>query len=473
MRLFNTCLLLFVLPFAAQASTVNTIFVGPKNSLALDNAKQLEQDGKGQSARTITKAFNLAAKSLGSCGNCTVNIKIANGQYFGKAKTGAWFFPDVVAPNASLRIMGGYNDDFTEREPFTNSTILQVSENRSSPVLNFLGRKHALKELVISGLVIDIAPSNNYDAETNSLMRNGSSTYGALSLGYLTTNKLVIADNVFMNAIHGVAEPKIRAMTPNAQVIVRNNFMINNIMNWRVDAGGFKHKIKRYEFTGNSFILNWPYNPDTTTALVGSVIIGNKYSAETVAFAENIFAYNVGGAIMPNFVEGHGPAISVENNLFYENGHLFESDGAEDGAFVGKFNSSGTHISLTMEDVEDDFDWQSANNVSIDPELPIPLVKLKALNQKAQPEEESSPEDDYEVAAESDADEGDEFNIDDLIDEDSFEVEEEFELDEIVDDGDIKNFAPQIVYHPEFLPFPDNSEAEGYGASAQRVVNYD
>jgi len=455
---------------ALANSTVN-IYVGPKNSLALENAKQIASAEQSTAARTLTKAFNAAAKKLVDCNGCTVNIKVANGQYLGKAKTGMWNFPDVIAPKSTLRILGGYNDDFSERAPFTHATILQTSKRRSAPILRFLGKKHALKELVLSGLVIDASPSNNYDVKTNSLNRSGSSTYGVLSFGYLTTNKLVIADNVFMNAIHGVAEPLIRAMTPEAEVIIRNNFMMNNIMNWRIGAGGYKHTVKHYQMSGNSFILNWPYNPDTTTALVGGVIIGNKYSAKLVSFTDNLFAYNVGGAIMPNFAEGGGPDINVKNNLFYDNGHMFPSDGADDGAFVGKFNGSGTHISLSMEDIEDDFDWVSENNVSIDPELSIPMVKLKALNQE-KPAAGSSPEvTDPEPSAETSS--SGEFNIDDLLSDEDIVSEPDFQMDEMAEEGNIKNFAPHMPYHPDVLPFPANSDAQAYGANANQVQNYE
>lgn len=266
---------------AGHAADID-IFVGPKGSAAYDTAKVRADKTTTFAAKSLTKAFKTAVQQVTACGTCTVNIKIAAGDYFGKAKTGHWVFPDVVAPTVRVRILGGYDDSFTTRAPFQNQSRLITAQDRSRPVIQFAGRKHALKGLYLSGLTFDVAPGNKYDSRNNSLLKGTSSLYPILAFGYLTTDSLVIADNIFLNGAHTVAQPLIRAMSNDAEILVRNNLILNTVMAWRVNSPSGKLMLKRYGFENNSFILNWPYNPDPGTSNPGTLEIGNKYAASLV-----------------------------------------------------------------------------------------------------------------------------------------------------------------------------------------------
>ena len=434
---------LVLLAPAARAADL-TVLVAPKKSAAYANAKKLADGSATLAERKIHKGFNAAAKHLAACGACTVTVKVAAGTYVGKGRSGHWIFPKVVAPKATLRILGGYDDNFAKRAPFTQPSLLMSSENRSAPLMKFEGRKHALKALYLSGFVFDVAPGNKYDAKTNSLKRGASCTFPILSFGYLKTEHLVVADNVFMNAAQRGVEPLIQAATPKTIVEVRNNFIMNNTLAWIVKSANGRNIPGEYRVTGNSFILNWPYNPDPNTAQPAALEVGNKYTAAQVTIEGNLFAHNVGGAIMPDYDDTVGPPISIRNNLFFGNGVLFGTAKTDTGAVVGKFNGAGTHSLYSTEDLEDDFEWKVEGNVSFDPQVPVALVTPGVVDANSITAKKTVLNDVRRLFGQN------------------------------VDGGkvEIKNFAPRFGLDLGNLPFPKNPKAAKYGARADRVEQF-
>ncbi len=365
---------------SVSAGEIN-ILVASKKSAAYATATARANQTNSFAAKSMARAFTLAGEKLAACKTCTLNIKIAAGDYTGKAGTGHWVFPDVVAPGARLRILGGYDNTFSKRTPFTTQTRLITASDRSRPVIQFEGRKHALKELYLSGLTFDVGPGNKYDSRNNSLMKGTSSTYPILSFGYLTTDRLVVADNSFLNGAHTVAQPLIRAMSDNAEILVRNNLIMNTVLAWRVNSPSGKIMIKRYSFENNNFVLNWPYNPDPGTSNPGTLEIGSKSSAKLVDITRNIFAFNVGGAIHAQWDDVKGPPIAITNNLFWGNGSLFAVKQPDMAAVVGKFNGTSRYLTLTADDAED-FEWDVNANVSFDPKLHVQIKPFLAAGSK-------------------------------------------------------------------------------------------
>lgn len=421
-----------------------TVLVAPKGSAAYDAAKSMADGTSVLAERKLHKAFGRAVEHLGACGACVVQIKVAAGTYEGKGRTGQWSFPEVKNPEAKLRILGGYDDKFSHRAPFSQPSVLLANEGRSAPLLSFEGRNHALAELYLSGFVFDVAPGNKYDAKTNSLLRGASCTFPILKFGYLETERLVVADNVFMNAAQRGVEPLIRAASPSAEVVVRNNFIMNNTLAWIVKSANGRNMPKRYHVHGNSFIMNWPYNPDPSTAQPAALEIGNKYTAAEVVIEENLFAHNVGGAIMPGYDDNVGPKIAIRKNLFFGNGVLFGVKSTDTAAVVGKFNRAATHGTYSAEDIEDDFSWDLADNVSFDPKVPIALVEPGVVDPHAIKAKKTVMND----------------------------VRRLFGAN--VDGGrvEIKDFAPRLGLDLDALPFPQESRAQAYGVRADRVEQY-
>jgi len=397
-----------------SASSYYEILVAPKKSDAYVNAKELSNESTIWAERKIHKAFKRASSLLTKCSSCNVTIKIASGVYEGFGRTGQWLFPETNAPKSNLYILGSYDDSFNERHPFDAPSMLKVTENRSKPVISFEGRKNAYNILKISGFLIDAAPGNSYDASTNSLLKGTSNSDKMIRFGSMELDRLLISDNIFLNAANGVSEPLVRAASKKSEIVISNNFFINNLFAWRVKSAYGKNIFSKHIIKGNSFILNWPYNPDTSTALPGTLEIGNKNDVKHVIIKENLFAYNVGGAISPEWTDSRGPKVTMEKNLFFENGSLFGTKDSDNGVAVGKFNGAAVHSIYNIEDIEDDFEWTVLNNISADPNLRIAIPKLKSLQDKDESEEkndEKSDEIDAEISDSDDVDSSDNLDI--------------------------------------------------------------
>ena len=421
-----------------------TILVAPKKSPAYESAKKKANGDTVFAERKVHKAFKRAAAHAQKCGACTVTVKVAGGTYVGKGKTGHWMFPNVENIKATVRILGGYDAEFTQRKPFERPAVLLSSAQRSAPVLKFEGRDHALKELYLSGFVFDVAPGNKYDKRTNSLLRGSSCTHPIVKFGYLTTDRLVVADNVFMNAAQRGVEPLVRAASPNAEVIIQNNFIMNNSLAWIVKSANGRNMPKRYILRGNSFIMNWPYNPDPSTAQPAAVEVGNKYTATEVVIEDNLFAHNVGGAIMPGYDDNVGPKITIRKNLFFGNGVLFDIQATDGAAVVGKFNKAATHGTYSTEDLEDDFEWNVVDNVSFDPKVPVAMVDPGVVDPHAIKAKKTVMNDVRRLFGQN------------------------------VDGGRvaIKDFAPRLGLDLGRLPFPAEPKARPFGVRADRVEQF-
>ncbi len=363
----------FLFAFSAFAKDY-TILVAPKKTEAYKNGKKLKNGDNIFFKNKLFKALRKAAEILATNKGDTVNIKIAAGEYYGKTKSGTWGFPEIKSPKGTLRILGGYDANFKKRAPFDTPTVLVGA----SYILTFQGRKPALKELYISGLVMDVYRGNKYDAKTNCLLKGTSITKPIMHFNYWELKKLVIADNVFLNSAHQASAPLIRPVDKDVTVEIRNNFMVNNVYAWKADAANYKNKLNKYIFKNNSFILNWPYNPDPTTGTAGTLEVASKSRLNNVEISNNIFAFNVGGAINPLWQESRMPKMTIKNNLFFNNGTLFSVKSADTAAVIIK--GAPSYTTLTMEEIEDDFEWDVENNVSFDPQIEIKIPGLKAAD---------------------------------------------------------------------------------------------
>jgi hypothetical protein len=372
-------ILLLTLIATVAFSKDYTLLVATKGSDAFKNAQKMANDDTIFAHKKIFKALSQATEILNKGQADTVNIKIANGKYEGKGKAGHWEIEDIKNIKGTLRVLGGYDNAFKKRAPFDTTTQLVVSETRNQPVFQLKGKKNQLREFMFSGFVIDVSPGNKYDSKTNSLLKKSSCTHNILNFGYLETFKLTISDNVLMNGAHMAAAPLIRPAGPTAFVIVKNNFIVNNIFAWKADAAAFKNKLKKYVFRNNSFILNWPYNPDPTSGTVATLEIADKNRLEEVEIIANIFAFNVGGAIMPLYKEKRMPKLNISYNIFAGNASLF-SEKSYDVALIGKFNGAATYSSYTLEDMEDDFSWKIEKNISGNVKIDVEIADLKAGN---------------------------------------------------------------------------------------------
>lgn len=394
------------------------IYVAEKASPAYEIATS-KADGKlNHAERSMQKALNTAATL--AAGGHAITIMVAGGEYGGAIGSGTLNIPKVSSPQGRIYLLGGWNSDFTTRNPFQHLSRIITQPGRGGAILE-VGQKSLLAELVISGFVLDARPSNRYDGSSN-LTKTGTSTYRLISLGYLKTNSLIIADNVFVNAPQVVLEPYISPLSNNASVEISNNFFINNVIPIQELSGvPVGDTLSTIKLLHNSFILSWPYNPDPTSSNVGAVGLYHKGGVKQVVIEGNMFAYNVGGAFQHDWPETRMPKISFRDNLFYQNAALFDKSAPGDGVIVGKFGTNPRYAVLDIEMLEDEMSYAASGNVTTDPGINITQALTVEID------EEDSYADHY-----------------------------------------IEGYAPPMDVDVNLLPFAQG-EAERYGVSVNRI----
>ena len=418
----------------SATADVYSIFVGPKNSPAYETAKAKADDTTMFAERTFHKALGQAAELLAS-GPHTVTVYVAQGEYRGKAKQGIWVLPPIDNPEGRLHILGGCNDDFSARQPFGWVSALVTSEGRNGAFLQ-LTKKTVLKELVVSGFLFDAAPSNNYDAKTNSILKGTSRSYPMITLSNVKTDHLVIDSNIFLNGAHGAFDPQVTPMYAEAVADVTNNLFLNTIKATSTTSISFRgNTLAEMNFRNNSFLLNWPYNPDATSSNVSAINLYHKDSCKTLNVERNIFAYNPGGAMQHDWPEDRMPEVNISENLFHMNAGLFGDGADQGGVLVGKLGSNPKYLIMDLETVEDDFDYTVEDNVVMDPGVPIALLDLDAA-------------DSYSVERKNTV----------LND-----VRRLFGLNQDGGTVAIANYAPAMVYNASHPPLPTAEGAKEYG----------
>ena len=227
-----------------------------------------------------------------------------------------------------------------------------------------------------AGTRLDAFPSNAYDQGASTLLRDTSRTIPLIKFKNVLTDHLVVADCVFLNGPHGAFDPHIRPMSANTVVTIANNLFLNNVKTIEVGYGmSFRgNATKHVEVTGNTYLMNWPYNPEPTSSLVSAVNLNPKDSAQELVFARNIFALNMGGALQHDSPENAMPKLTLRENLFFRNATLSANEEPGAGAVVGKFGTSPKYRVLTLESLADDFGYTVEGNVALDPDFSAKAV---------------------------------------------------------------------------------------------------
>ncbi len=429
--ILSVILTISALTFAADY----TIYVAPRDSQASQWASGVADSETQFSERKLFRALVKASELMSQAGDQSVTIKVAAGSYSGKAKQGIWVLPAVSNESATLRLLGGFNDDFSARNPFKSPSLLVTSEGRNGAFIQ-MTKKSVLRELIISGLVFDAAPSNKYDAKTNSILKGSSRTYPLISFSQLKTKHLVVDSNVFINGAHGAFDPFVAPADGDSTIDITNNFFINNIKTLKTEASSSRSvTFKSMRFAHNTFLLNWPYNPDPTSGDVSCINLYHKGGSQKTVFERNIFAFNPGGAFQHDWPEDRMPEIEIRENLFFMNAGLFGEGAADAGVFAGKFGLNPKYLLCDLLTIEDDFGYDTVGNQAFDPKIPITLADLKSADSSQVQRKDTVLND----------------------------VRRLFGLNQ--DGGTVKiaNYAPDMTFNPNNLPVPQESKASGFG----------
>lgn len=430
-------LALFVLPSLlglapAARADVFTIYVAARDSPAHKAAEALVDGKSAFWAPKLARGLEKMVELLATTDN-EVRVKVAQG-----TEAGFYELPSGLgSPKAKLLLLGGYCPDWKKRDPFGCPTELQAGSGRPQPTLSFGGNKTQFAELVVSGFLFDAASSNKYDAKTNSLLKGSSRTIPLLGLSQAVVSHLVIADNIFLNSAHKAFDVYHSPASNDAVVDIQNNFFLNNVIPMKIAPAGYKGFVTRtVRLRNNSFILNWPFNPDATSSNVGAVELYHKDCCAELVVEGNLFAYNAGGAMQHDWPTNRMPKLAIRKNLFFMNATLFGDGRPEAGVFTGKFGPSPRHQVIPLAaHMEDDFPYQFEGNVAIDPKVPVALVDLQAADSSAVTAKKTVMND----------------------------IRGLFGINKDGGTVAIKNFAPRMGLDVANLPFPAAPEAAAFG----------
>lgn len=423
-------------PAVRAPAATQIVLVANRGTEAHAFAEQTANGSTVFAERSLWRGLNKAAELLNEGGDRTVKVLVAEGEYTGQFDAGVWKVPKIENPAGTLELLGGWNATFNGRQPFGLPVRLKTIYGRDGAVLQFEARS-ALATLVVSGLLFDGAPSNSYDRQTNSLKKGESRHEPLVTFGRMTTQRLVVADNIFMNGDRRAMNLTWTPASESAVLEVTNNFFLNNLIAFETkiypsrisDRGG--QLVMRH----NSFIMNWPYNPDPASSNVSAVELHNSDSFRALIFERNLFAYNPGGAFQHDWPEDRMPEVTIRENLFYLNGALWGQGGAGDAVVAGKFGTNPIYRVLDIETVEDDLSANASGNVAFDPEIPVVMLPFQGVDSgsvQAQPT---------------------------VIN----QVRRIFGANTDGGTVAISNFAPPLSYDIRLVPLPRNEEAKAYG----------
>ncbi len=285
-------------------------------------------------------------------------IRIAAGHYPGLAKCGHW----VIEKN-NLTFVGGYNEEFTARDPFGTISLLAWDDSESNkserwPEAEFQGIKDesgdsafGLGGITIDGLVFDGGPRNKYfeDPENPTLRTDQTPNDTLLMLEIASGATGIVRNCTFLNP--GVAPGAILSGRPGSKFEVYNNVFVNGVHHQLDAVCKTDNKQNRCDFSihHNTFVFAWK------TTAGGSGVRVHPYT--NCDIHHNIFAWGDFNGVNNQFYEKRLDARGVPKNglvndqvkLDYNLFHMYQ-DGVYGFVLEGR---SGNLSAWELIDLED------------------------------------------------------------------------------------------------------------------------
>ena len=145
------------------------------------------REGASGGDGTMGKPFADPWQALDKC-EANDAIHITGGKYFGRSNVGTW-----AIPFDGVQLVGGYDKDFKERDPWKNLTqLLWDPSSKNWPKEERLSTN--AKNTVVDGIVIDMRAQNKYsdDAQTGRAPDPGQESAMRLSMPTMVRNCIIV-----------------------------------------------------------------------------------------------------------------------------------------------------------------------------------------------------------------------------------------------------------------------------------------
>ena len=286
-RFKGTLLVDSITPFTAKTEEV-------KRLVGRDWFVRAGSSGNG----TKEKPFRDPWQALEKC-TAGDTIHVAEGEYFGKLKTGYWTI-DV----RFLTMLGGYDANFTERNPWKHPTRLGFAkDSKAWSEGSYIRGADDHSNFIFDGFVLDGADVNKYNPEGD-LMYDRSTRHALIEV---KSDNVEVRNCVLLNGSLGAI-----TYTGNGGV-VENNIMLN--YHWRTLELTPGRNERPYIIKNNTILFTWYDRADGQSATaVGS----NVYMRGDVAFEmdNNIIQFGDSCGV---FSSADPKRAKLTNNVFSKN----------------------------------------------------------------------------------------------------------------------------------------------------------
>ena len=298
------------------------------------------------------KPFRDPYQALEKAGRGDV-IHVTAGEYGGKLKNGKWV---VDKPWITLR--GGYDRDFTARDPWERPSLLQwPADSKTTGQGYLLEGSGDHSGLIVDGFVFDHRTLNAYLADGSlDLSRSDKS-----ALVWVSSPGVVIRNCVFVNA----AEGSLR-MSPSQTI--ENNLFVNQGTTAIALQGGGTALAAPTIIRHNSFLMVWERRYGDRASATGTALyVWSDLKAEIEG---NLFQFVHNNAIYSNAAEKH---VTLVGNVFSFNGWSNYRQGP-------KTIDDGNMAQLANVGFK-----QASDNVVANPNLPYEAASFDAYYLRASP----------------------------------------------------------------------------------------
>ncbi len=246
---------------------------------------------------------------------------VSEGTYTGTFGVGYWELTKAV------QIYGGYNADFTSRDPFRYLTVIQPPKDafEKSANRNVFDMKKPLNGVVIDGLIFDGGEKTPYNAdpdpkkagrcegcETGMMMVGPGQKNPEGVMLVLYGNNHVVRNCIFINSSFGGVRAKI-GQGGQGDIEIANNVFVGNRM-FGIEGFGLAGKAPEGEINihHNTILFSWSRLKDLLDFGYGINVQNNA----TFKIHENIIALNISAGISS---QRFNQDLYIDNNLFFGN----------------------------------------------------------------------------------------------------------------------------------------------------------
>jgi len=245
---------------------------------------------------TAAKPFADPWQALEKCEAGAV-IHIAGGRYFGKLNAATW-----VIPFDTVQLIGGYDKDFKERDPWKHRTELAWDPASKNPPRDARLKSQA-RNVVVDGLVIDMKDSSSYTDETKT-GRKEKQIPGENAMDF--TQAATVRNCVIIN-------PDGYAISAPPGSTIENNLILNAIVfgvTIYTNTGDFKTAVATIR--NNTILFTWGFKEPGKGAYDGACIRING----PVSISNNILAHSDSNSIYSTYM---AEKVTLTKNVFHQN----------------------------------------------------------------------------------------------------------------------------------------------------------